>query len=104
MSDRAYQAREAWAVERDEADPLASLREEFELPSRAAPDPVYLCGNSLGLMPKAVRGLLAQELDDWAGLAVEAHHAAATPWYSYHENFQALGARLVGGRPGEVVR
>jgi kynureninase len=103
MSPPVYEAGEAWARARDAADPLAPLRDEFERPVRLADDPVYLCGNSLGLMPKAVRDVLGRELHDWAGLAVEGHHAAATPWYSYHENFRELGARLVGGRPGEVV-
>ncbi len=64
---------------------------------------VYLSGNSLGLMPRAVRGLVAQELADWGQLGVEGHFRAKTPWYSYHENFTETGARLVGADPGEVV-
>lgn len=103
VTHRTYEATEAWARAQDAADPLAPLRAEFELPARVANDPVYLCGNSLGLMPKAVRGRLEQELHDWATLGVEGHHDAETPWYSYHENFRETGARLVGGKPGEVV-
>ncbi len=98
-----YEATEAWANARDAADPLAAIRQEFELPILVASDPVYLCGNSLGLMPKAARALIERELHDWATLGVEGHHDAATPWYSYHENFREAGARLVGARPGEVV-
>ncbi len=64
---------------------------------------VYLSGNSLGLMPHAVRDLMAQELADWSRLGVEGHQKAKTPWYSYHENFTQAGARLVGAEPGEVV-
>ena len=95
---------EAWARAEDAADPLASLRDEFELPQTAAGDPlVYLCGNSLGAMPRKTRALFAQELDDWGRLAVEGHMAGRTPWYSYHENFRESGARLVGALPGEVV-
>ncbi len=95
---------EAWALEQDASDPLAPLREEFEQPTDASGERwVYLCGNSLGLMPRRVRELMTQELDDWSRLAVEGHMDGRTPWYSYHENFRELGARLVGARSGEVV-
>ena len=88
----------------DEIDPLAGFRSRFEIP--AGPEGVdgaYLCGNSLGLMPRRTRELITQELDDWSGLAVEGHRGARRPWYSYHELFRESGARLVGARPGEVV-
>jgi kynureninase len=88
----------------DAADPLARYREQFHIPRRAGGKPViYFCGHSLGLQPKAVRGLIEQELDDWANLGVEGHFKERTPWYSYHELFREAGARLVGARPGEVV-
>src|SRR5262245_9103515 len=54
-------------------------------------------------MPKAVRTIVNEELDDWAALGVEAHFRSRRPWYSYHERFRDSGARLVGARPGEVV-
>ncbi|MEZ4457258.1 MAG: kynureninase [Gemmatimonadales bacterium] len=99
-----YQPTLDWARAQDAADALGPLRSEFEFPPADSAGPlVYLCGNSLGLMPRRVRPLLQQELDDWARFAVEGHHEAATPWYSYHENFRESGARLVGARPGEVV-
>ncbi|MHC4948240.1 MAG: kynureninase [Planctomycetota bacterium] len=95
---------EAEARRLDETDPLAACRGRFRLP--AGPDGaplIYFCGNSLGLQPAAARALVEQELDDWAQLAVHAHFRGRTPWYSYHEVFREAGARLVGGRPGEVV-
>ena len=99
-----FEATEAWARARDQADPVAPLRHEFEFPRGEDGMPlVYLCGNSLGLMPKAVPDLMQQELADWGRFAVEGHMGAKTPWYSYHENFRDTGARLVGARPGEVV-
>lgn len=99
-----YSIDEAWARAQDATDPLASLPSEFELPRGPDGEPlVYLCGNSLGLMPRRTRELMAQELDDWSHLAVEGHLGARTPWYSYHENCRDPGARLVGARPGEVV-
>lgn len=36
---------------------------------------VYLCGNSLGLQPRALAGEVQRELDVWASIGVEGH------WY-----------------------
>lgn len=99
-----FEPTEAWARSRDAADPLAAYRNEFALPP--GPDGqslVYLSGNSLGLMPRQVPALMAEEFEAWARLGVEGHHDALRPWLSYHENFRETGARLVGARPGEVV-
>jgi kynureninase len=88
----------------DAQDPLRLFRDAFHVPRRLDGTPwVYLCGHSLGLEPKAARGLVEQELDDWANLGVEAHFKGKSPWYPYHEQFRDAGARLVGARPGEVV-
>ena len=95
---------EAWARAADAADPIGPLRAEFEFPTSKDGQPViYLCGNSLGLMPRRVRDLMGQELDDWGRLGVEGHMQARNPWFSYHENFRESGARMVGAKPGEVV-
>ena len=100
----AFRPEESFARELDERDRLRSCRERFHIPLRANGAPlVYFAGNSLGLQPKTVRGLVERELEDWAALAVEAHHKGRTPWYSYHEVFRETGARLVGALPGEVV-
>ncbi len=54
-------------------------------------------------MPKAARQILEEELDNWAQRGVDAHHAAGTPWYSYHETLREPIARLAGAKPLEVV-
>ena len=95
---------ENFARERDAADSLGKFRERFYLPRGASGEPlIYFVGNSLGLMPKATRQIVEQELDDWARLAVDAHFDAATPWYSYHEALREPVARIVGAQPNEVV-
>ncbi|MEC9372189.1 MAG: kynureninase, partial [Planctomycetota bacterium] len=98
---------EAFAREMDERDPLRACRDLFETPTalqRQLGRPVvYMCGNSLGLQPKSAREAAVQELDDWAAFAVEGHFHARNPWFAYHEIFRDMGARLVGGKPGEVV-
>jgi len=95
---------EAYAIEMDRADPLASFRELFHIP----PGPngaecIYLTGNSLGLQPKTTRAYVEQELDDWATWGVEGHFHARKPWMPYHENLTEMTARLVGALPHEVV-
>ena len=101
---------ESWEGAEEEArrldaeDPLASFRDRFHVPPGPDGKPaVYLCGNSLGLMPRDVPGLVSQELADWAQLAVDAHFRGATPWYGYHESVRQPLARLVGAHPHEVV-
>ena len=88
----------------DEADPLRGYRERFALPRGARDEPlVYLCGHSLGLMPLAARGMVLEELDDWARLAVLGHEHARRPWIPYHENLRDGLAALAGARATEVV-
>lgn len=88
----------------DESDPLRGFRERFALPRGARSEPlIYLCGHSLGLMPLAARGLVMEELDDWAQLAVLGHEHAHRPWIPYHENLRDGLASLAGARPTEVV-
>src|SRR3954471_23192467 len=95
---------EDFALQLDAEDPLRGFREEFHVPLGKDGKPViYFAGNSLGLMPKSARALVDEELDNWAELGVDAHHATGTPWYSYHEIVREPLARLVGAKPFEVI-
>ncbi|TLY52696.1 MAG: kynureninase, partial [Gammaproteobacteria bacterium] len=90
---------------RDAADPLAAFRGEFLIPGHGAAggELIYLCGNSLGLQPRATRSALNAELDAWAEHAVEGHFRGAHPWMPYHQFVRDHLAELVGAEPGEVV-
>src|SRR5256886_1643785 len=95
---------EDFARQLDDEDSLRHFRERFHLPLGKDGEPlIYLAGNSLGLMPKAARQIVEQELEDWAKLAVDAHLDGATPWYSYHETLRQPTARLVGAKLNEVI-
>jgi kynureninase len=95
---------ERWALEQDTLDPLAWCRAAFELPVDGDGAPlVYLCGNSLGLMPREARTVVARELEAWSRRGVEGHLEGTNPWYSYHEPLVPPMARLVGALPGEVA-
>ena len=99
-----YRPGPEFAARLDAGDPLSDLRNRFELPRGEDGEPlIYLCGNSLGLMPGRARSMVVEELEDWGKLAVEGHFESERPWYDYHELFRERGARLVGARPGEVV-
>src|SRR5713101_4084885 len=99
-----FSAVEDFALQLDAEDPLRHFRERFHLPLGKDGEPlIYFAGNSLGLMPKAARQIVEQELDDWAKLGVDAHLDAKTPWYTYHESLREPTARLVGAKPIEVI-
>src|SRR5436853_4264322 len=99
-----FSADEDFAKQLDTEDPVRGFREKFHLPlGKDGKALIYFAGNSLGLMPKAARRIVEQELDDWAHLGVDAHLEATTPWYTYHETLREPTARLVGAKPFEVI-
>src|SRR5438128_1572605 len=99
-----FSAHEDFALELDREDSLRDFRKKFHLPLGKDGKPlIYFAGNSLGPMPKAARQIVEEELDNWARLGVDAHHATGTPWYSYHEALREPTARLVGAKPIEVI-
>lgn len=88
----------------DLQDSLSSFRNKFHIPKTPdGSDSIYLCGNSLGLMPKATREYINQELEDWKNLGVEGHFHAKHPWMPYHEFLSDKMAHVVGALPSEVV-
>jgi kynureninase len=95
---------EDFAKQLDAEDPLRELRDKFHLPLAKDGKPViYFAGNSLGLMPKAAGSIVQEELNNWAKLGVDAHHATGTPWYTYHESLREPTARLADAKPLEVI-
>lgn len=66
---------------------------------------IYLCGNSLGLMPKSTRELVNQELDIWSGRGVMGHfdHPLDRPWKDITDTVQKSMAQIVGAEPSEVA-
>lgn len=93
-----------FAQEQDQLDPLASFRKQFHIPKDpSGNDTIYLCGNSLGLMPVSTTAYVNQELEDWKNLGVEGHFHAKNPWMPYHEFLTEKMAKVVGALPSEVV-
>ncbi|MCX6188575.1 MAG: kynureninase [Bacteroidetes bacterium] len=94
-----FQNNLTYARQLDAEDNLAHFRNEFHL----IKDKIYLCGNSLGLQPKAARAAVEQEFSDWEKFGVEAHFDGKNPWFYYHQFLTEKTAHLVGARPVEVV-
>ena len=93
---------EARALKLDAADPLASYRGRFRLPTDAAGTPkVYLASQSLGAQPVTARDAMDCALEAWARLGVDGHFDRAG-WFEADDALRAATARLVGARPREI--
>ena len=93
-----------YAKQKDVSDSLSLFRNKFNIPKdKDGNDVLYLCGNSLGLMPVATTEYVLQELEDWKNLGVEGHFHAKNPWMPYHEMLAGPMAEIVGALPSEVV-
>jgi kynureninase len=93
----------AFAQSLDKKDPLKDFRSRFFFPQHNGRSIVYFTGNSLGLQPKTTQASIQQELDDWAKFGVEGHFLSKFPWMHYHEFLTEKMAKIVGGKPSEVV-
>ena len=93
------------AADLDRQDPLARFRQKFALPMQAdgQSTAIYLCGNSLGPMPHAVRDVMNRTLDDWATLGVRGHESGTRPWIPYADDLAPSLAKLVGADARDVV-
>ena len=92
------------ALARDVADPHSARRREFHFPP--GPDgreAIYLCGNSLGLQPRAAADDVARFMAEWQRLGVLGYHDPQADWLNLHERLVPGLAALAGARPAEVV-
>ena len=92
-----------YSQELDSKDSLAKYRKDFHIPVFSGKQALYFTGNSLGLMPKLAEKYMTEELEDWKKWGVEGHVHARRPWMPYHEFFSESLAKIVGGKPEEVV-
>ncbi len=82
----------------DQADSLAHCRVRFQLPEGV----IYLDGNSLGAMPRAVPPRMARALEqEWAVGLIRSWNDA--DWYPAPQRVGARIAQLVGAASNEVI-
>ena len=91
----------AWTHERcealDEGDPLGRMRDRFVLKAGE----IYLNGNSLGALPRAVPARLAEVLErEWG---VSLGRSWGGDWFSAPERVGDKIAAVIGALPGEVL-
>jgi kynureninase len=94
------------AVERDATDPVPSRRAAFAVPPWPGgrhPEWAYFAGNSLGLMPRAARARIEDELRSWSELGVEGWFEGPSPWLERAAGMRPSFARLVGADQDEVA-
>ena len=85
-------------VARDQLDPLRDCRDRFSLP----PDLIYLDGNSLGALPRAVPLRMQHAIEhEWGVGLIRSWNDA--DWYPAPQRVGDRIARLVGAAPGEVI-
>ncbi|KAJ9658338.1 Kynureninase (L-kynurenine hydrolase) [Neophaeococcomyces mojaviensis] len=111
------------ALKLDGADPLASFRSRFHIPTKAdlkrptiakpnneplSDECIYLCGNSLGLQPKSAADLVQVFLTQWRTKAVTGHFvehidSPLAPFLHIDDDAAKLMAPIVGAETSEVA-
>lgn len=93
-----------FAEEQDRLDPLAFLRNQYNLPKERHGSPsIYLCGNSLGLQPLKAHEYVSQELNRWAALGVKGHFEGDLSWVDYSKSMVLATSKIVGAQADEVT-
>jgi len=85
-------------IKMDDADPIAHLRDRFELPA----DDIYLDGNSLGALPLGVMERLEKAVKlEWGQGLIRSWNDA--DWYPAPQRAGTAIARLLGADDDEVI-
>eukprot|EP00795_Rhopilema_esculentum_P008333 gene8333-14298_t len=106
---------EKLAAHLDSIDELKFCRSEFQYPKNKNLPPIdlnlvdgdedciYLCSNSLGLMPKKTADYVQNEVKKWSEMALYGHHHGVFPWEKAEDFAVEPSAKLVGAKPAEVA-
>ncbi|HEY2980367.1 MAG TPA: kynureninase [Anaerolineales bacterium] len=87
-----------YALQLDQQDPLAAFREQFIIDD---PDLIYLDGNSLGRLPKAVIERMHKAVEEeWGTDLIRGWNAG---WWEAPVRVGEKIAALVGAAPGQVI-
>ncbi|SDE49520.1 kynureninase [Kordiimonas lacus] len=87
-----------WCQEQDRNDPLAPMKDRFDLPEGV----IYMDGNSLGVLPKGVDARIADVVKkEWGQDLIKSWNTA--DWINLPARVGRKIAPLVGAKPNEVV-
>ncbi|PSQ48946.1 kynureninase [Halobacteriales archaeon SW_7_65_23] len=95
---RTHDLGEAYARERDAADPLADFADRFHLP-----DELYLDGNSLGPVSDAAEQHVDAMLSAWREYGIRGWTESDPPWFAYGESLGDDLAPLLGAAGEECI-
>ncbi|WNC71364.1 kynureninase [Thalassotalea psychrophila] len=85
-------------IQLDSQDVLADFRNEFNLPA----NDIYMCGNSLGAMPKKAMAKVEQVmLDQWGASLIKSWNIHG--WFNLSQSIGDKLATTIGADVGEVV-
>lgn len=85
----------------DQRDPLQLFREFFIIPSDGTA--IYLCGHSLGPMPRATPGRIERVLSEWGQEAVLGWFSGTEPFKDADKSVLEDLAALLGASASETV-
>lgn len=83
----------------DDQDELRKMRGEFVLPAGR----VYLCGQSLGPLPRAALAAVEAHLEKWGSSAVDGHFSEPEAWATLEEEASLLSMDVVGAKHAHEV-
>jgi kynureninase len=95
---RTHDLGEAYARERDAADPLGDFADRFTLP-----DELYLDGNSLGPVSDAAEQHVDAMLSAWREYGIRGWTESDPPWFTYGESLGDDLAPLLGAAGEECI-
>ncbi|QKJ30061.1 kynureninase [Mucilaginibacter mali] len=98
-----FQNTPEFAQQLDDQDSLKHLRDEFIIPQHRGKDAIYLCGNSLGLQPKAAADSIAAQMQNWASKGVEGWFDGGDPWLAYQQQLKGTLGGLLGAGEKEIT-
>eukprot|EP01083_Nonionella_stella_P292027 993452_1 len=99
--DVKIEATKEFAEKMDKIDPFKRFRSEFEIPPSIHGnrlESIYLCGNSLGCLPKRAKIYCDDEFESWKKYGVEAHFTGKRPWATIDEPCLTLMKPIIGAK------
>jgi len=94
-----YSTDKDFAVQKDQADPLAAFRDHFYIPDHT----IYVDGNSLGLLSREAEYSVKRILNEWRDLGIKGWLKGKQPWFYFAEKMGEMASGLVGAHPDELI-
>jgi kynureninase len=91
---------ETYANNKDNLNPLKSIRKKFHYPERDGTPLLYFSGNSLGLQPIGVSDSINEQAKIWALKGADGY---MSDWVDFHQQFLTDFEQIIGGQWQEFM-